>query len=84
MNTLSLDTPNTAQSIKIEKGISIPARRNKDGVSWPHIAQSLEVGDSVFCPTRSNVQYLRIKMRQLGYKATTRAEGTGTRVWRIQ
>ena len=74
--------------IKIEKNIPIPEKaRTKTGL-WKHLADTMEVGDSVFLPPPKNDKgKLQVMTRLYSYKPkkfTCQPENNGARLWRIK
>lgn len=67
--------------IKIEKGVPIPRRKN-DSYPW----ESMKVGDSFVSEAKYNSMYGTAKAasHRTGHKYTVKAEGTGSRVWRVE
>lgn len=75
------------ENLKIEKNIPIPENARKSRGLWKHIADSLEVGDSVFIdnPPKNAKGDLQVMSRLYGYKPKkfiARAEKDGARIWR--
>ena len=77
--------------IKIEKGVPIPPRgrgANKTGLA--HTLRTMETGDSFYYETKSKssesamATVTATAARVHGKKFTTRKEGNGCRVWRVE
>jgi len=66
--------------IKVEKNIPIP----KKPIYWKGILKTMEIGDSFFTTPRPNAHPTLNAAKALGIKITTRKEGDGVRVWRIE
>tara|TARA_R100000152_G_scaffold18092_1_gene9824 strand:+ start:495 stop:716 length:222 start_codon:yes stop_codon:yes gene_type:complete len=72
-----------SEDFKIEKDIPIPNKRLKSSKYYFDI-YSLEVGDSVFCPTQNMASAIRLKLKRHGFKGTTKKWENGFRVWRTE
>lgn len=69
------------EKVQIEKGVPIRAR-------YPHghfmeIAKKMEPGDSVFTKDDRVINGLTQSLNKLGRSITTRTEGEGRRIWRV-
>lgn len=72
------------EDIKIEKDIPLPDSRQKKSKYGSLDIYSLEVGDSVFCPTETMARAIYLKLTRHGFEATARKWENGFRVWRIK
>lgn len=77
-------------NIKIEKNVPIPegSRSNRSGL-WRHLAEIMEVGDSVFLenPPKNPKGNLAVLSRLYNYKPKRFAcapEKEGARLWRVE
>lgn len=71
--------------IKIEKGVPVPPRRTRKGISKYPFRQ-MEVGDSFLMPDYTVVRAWGILgpyAKRLGQKYTVRTVEGGARVWRV-
>ena len=72
--------------MEIETDIPIPPRLR--GGRQPgeamRTARAMQVGHSTFCETPEEKEGLRKAMKRIGFGVTTRKEGNGWRVWRIE
>ncbi len=72
--------------IKIEPGVPLPSKGSKSG-AWRNLLSKMSVGDSCFIPGIYSAgvsgRISRI-CKVLKIKTTTRTEGTGVRIWRIE
>jgi hypothetical protein len=70
-------------TIKVEKGIPIPARGSNRGSTYPY--KQLEVGDSFYVKGKTAAKFSASaynQARKAGIKVTVRNEKDGVRVWR--
>lgn len=68
--------------LKIEKNIPIPVAGNiKPKNEIAQIAQSMKVGDSVFCPDQKTAKKLAYQLGKFS-KVVQRQEESGYRIWR--
>jgi hypothetical protein len=67
-------------AIKIDKNVPV-ARSNSDII--PTVSQ-MNIGDSVFVPTRAEMSSFRSAIRYAGFKAVSRKEGNGYRIWKTE
>tara|TARA_B100000929_G_scaffold241146_1_gene198356 strand:- start:261 stop:551 length:291 start_codon:yes stop_codon:yes gene_type:complete len=63
----------------IDKNIPIPTGRSK----WTSVVDSMKVGDSILLPDRKEVVSLAAVLKRRDFKAVTRLEGGGIRVWKV-
>lgn len=70
--------------ISIEKGVPLPAARNKtQGATWEKFISGLEVGDSFVVPNEKVAGAMYGYFKRLGFKAAIREIESGfCRVWR--
>jgi len=70
--------------IKVEKGVPVPKEPRKRNVKYPW--REMEVGDSFYTETSQPVvsSSAILAQKRTGMRFTTKREGTGTRVWRIE
>lgn len=66
----------------IEKDIPIPRKRTIDS-EWARFADSMEAGDSILVPDRQKATNLVAVLRRRDFKAPTRVEAGGVRVWKM-
>tara|TARA_R100001530_G_scaffold115723_1_gene82696 strand:- start:180 stop:413 length:234 start_codon:yes stop_codon:yes gene_type:complete len=66
----------------IDKNIPVPRKRTIDS-AWGSIADSMEVGDSILVPTRGKATGLVHVLRRRDFRAPTRVEKGGIRVWKL-
>ena len=67
--------------MKIEKNVPIPPKYNH-GI-WTHLAEKMEVGDSILVDSASHRSSLTIALKGRGCKLTTRSENGKFRIWRL-
>lgn len=70
--------------LKIETGIPIPSRKGRKLSEEATLLQSMKKGESLFVEKRIT-SAVQLAIRYIGKgKYTCRAEGGGTRIWRIK
>ena len=75
--------------IKIEKNVPIPETVKSRTGLWKHLAETMEIKDSVFLkdPPRDKKGKLAVMTRLYSYKPKKficQPEGDGARLWRIE
>jgi hypothetical protein len=70
------------EELKIEKGIPMPPHK----YPWKRTIAAMEIGDSCFVerPVSSVCSPVSVVAKRLGRMVVVRAEGSGSRVWRIK
>ena len=58
-----------SEDIKIEKNIPLPNSRQKKS-KYSLDIYSLDIGDSVFCPTETMARAIYLKLKRHGFEAT--------------
>lgn len=76
-------------NVKIEKDIPIPENTKTRTGLWKYLAETMEIGNSVFLkdPPKDKKGNLAVMTRLYSYKPkkfTCRPEGDGARLWRIK
>lgn len=73
------------EKAKIDKQVPIP-KKKWSKISARDIAHEMQEGDSIFCKTKNQVQYLikRIGQKDSVYRGLRRQEGAGFRVWKVR
>ena len=77
------------EDFKIEKNIPIPKSTKTRTGLWKHLAENMNVGDSVFLknPPKNPQGKLAVLTRLYAYKPkrfTCQIEGEGARLWRTE
>lgn len=78
------------ENIKIEKNIPMPTRTsNRNGGIWKHMADNMDVGDSVFLekPPKDKKGNINVTSRLQRYKPKKFRcfpEKEGARIWRVK
>jgi hypothetical protein len=67
-------------AIKIDK--NIPVARGNNERSF--IVSQMNIGDSVFVPTRNEMNSWRGAISREGFKPISRKEGNGYRIWKTK
>ena len=69
------------QEITIEKNVPLSERLQRN--TLVDVAKKMEVGDSVFSTDTRLINGIMTALNKSGFKASTRQEGEGRRVWRV-
>jgi hypothetical protein len=74
-------------TIKIEKGVTIPPRKNGAPTEFTKALAAMKVGNSIFVKVPKSAQrttYMWVYNNKRPERFTTRKMDGGTRIWRIK